>query len=69
MANYTPKIPPIPEPAGTIESLSLTVRALMHAMDIVAANGAGSPNHQIFCRKGEYEALKAEFDAYKKAHP
>ena len=69
MADYRPRIPPIPEPAGTLESLSQTVRALMHAMDIVAANGAGSPNHQIFCRKDEYEALKAEFETYKKNHP
>jgi len=69
VADYKPRIPPIPEPAATIESLSLTVRALMHAMDIIAANGAGSLNHQIFCRKEEYEALKADFDAYRKAHP
>lgn len=69
MHDHTTKIPSIPEPAPNVESIGITVRALMHAVDILALNGSGSPNHQIFVRRQDFEQLKAEFDAYRKAHP
>lgn len=65
----TTKLPPIPDPGLDLQSQFNTLRALKHAVDIMGLNAAGVPNVKLFALQADLELLRAQFEAYKQAHP
>lgn len=72
------KLSSIPEPGDDLTSVSRTVRTIMQYLNQLTQNSVGVKNYQYFelgvdstnnSLRKEVEQLRAEFEAYKKAHP